>query len=126
MSAQNLVVTIATRYLEALACGSLNYTDGRHGHKSRAEAAAALFDQVRETQTPGVYYVNSEESPRQGYLVDAVGPDLSCQCDDHHHFKLRICKHIGAAVLYHTLKTVLEEEARDERGKERNLMQAHS
>lgn len=114
MSARNLVVTIATRYLEALACGSLDYTDGRNGHKSRAEAAASLFDSVVETSTPGYYLVHSEESPRRGYMVHALSPDLSCECDDFLNFKLHLCKHCCSAVLYHTIKTVLEEEERNE------------
>lgn len=111
MSAQNLVVTIATRYLEALACGSLDYADGRNGHKSRAEAAAALFDSVVETSTPGYYLVRSEESPRRGYMVHALSPDLSCECDDHLNHKPGICKHLAVAVLYDTIKTVLAEDA---------------
>lgn len=114
MSAPNLIVTIATRYLEALTCGSLDYCDGRNGHKSRAEAAAALFDSVVETSTPGYYLVHSEESPRRGYMVHALSPDLSCECDDYQNFKLHLCKHLGAAVLYHTVKEVLAEAHDDE------------
>lgn len=117
MSAPNIIVRIACEFLGAVACGSLDYKDGRHGHKSRAEAAAALFDQVRETRTPGIYYVMSEESPKLGYLVDAVGPDTSCQCDDatfSRNNKTGLCKHKLSAILYHTIKEVLAETPDDE------------
>lgn len=127
MKARNLAALIAARYLETLACGSLDYKDGRHGHKSRAEAAAALFDSVQETEVPGEYYVVSEESPKQGYRVDAREPDFSCQCDDSlfsKNNKLGLCKHILSAVLYDTIKTVLAEEVDDETEDEQENMSA--
>lgn len=110
----NPIVQIAARVIEALACGNLDYREGRNGHKSRAEAAAALFDTVAETGTPGFYLVKSEdeETPKRIYRVHALSPDFSCECEDALNTKNNptgICKHQIAAIMYHTIKEVLSE-----------------
>lgn len=105
----NLILQIVAGVIDTLACGNLDYQGGRNGFKSRAQAATAVFDGVSETRTPGLYRVRSEESLQRYYLVDAVGPDFSCECDDHLRHAPGLCKHILAAVFYHTIREALAE-----------------
>lgn len=105
----NIILQIVAGVVDTLACGNLDYRDGRNGFKSRAQAATAVFDSVAETATPGLYRVRSEETLKRYYLVDALGPDFSCECEDHLRHAPGLCKHILAAVFYHTLRCALAE-----------------
>jgi hypothetical protein len=109
----NPVTVAMATFLDNLTGGSLDYKSAHPDGDSRAQAGARLFeheDAIQELGTPGLYRVKSRTDGRVWYRVHAIGPDLSCECEDHRAHAPHICAHIIAAVWHFALGQALAEQ----------------
>lgn len=109
-----LYATGVAMFCDLLTSGNLSYTEQHeNGAHSRPQAAVLLLAEgaVLPTGTLGIYRVKGTDNRR--YYVDAMGPDLSCDCDDFFRHSPKPCKHILASQMHLSLLATFDVSVRD-------------